>query len=54
MMVPGTGVAAMVAAPQAAVGGASADWKADIERRRAALIAKNGPGTDAAERDESV
>lgn len=50
MMVPGTGVAAMVAAPQAA--GASADWKADIERRRAALIAKNGPGTDAAERDE--
>jgi hypothetical protein len=52
MMVSGGGVAAMVAAPQATAGGASTDWKADIERRRAALIAKDGPGTDVAERDE--
>ncbi len=52
MMVPGTGVAAMAAALQAVASGASTDWKADIERRRQALIATNGPGTDAAERDE--
>ncbi|WP_255484413.1 DUF6624 domain-containing protein [Granulicella sp. 5B5] len=49
MMVPGTGVAAGL---QAASPAANTDWKAQIEARRQALIAKNGPGTDVAERDE--
>jgi hypothetical protein len=31
---------------------ASKDWKADVERRRAALIAKAGPPTDTATRDQ--
>lgn len=50
MMVFGSGFAARTWAQQGA--GASTDWKAAIEQRRAALIAKNGPGTDAAERAE--
>ncbi len=37
---------------QAAGGSVVADWKADIARRHDALVAENGPGTDAALRDE--
>jgi len=40
------------AAPRQASPAASTDWKADIQRRREALVAKNGQGTDAAYRAE--
>jgi hypothetical protein len=40
--------ASVMAAPfQAAAGSTSGDWKADIQRRRDALVSQNGPGTDA-------
>ncbi len=47
LSVLGTTASAWQAAPAA-----SKDWKADIARRREALIATNGPGTDAAYRAE--
>jgi hypothetical protein len=44
--------AAAADAPWQAGPAAGTDWKADIQRRREALVAKNGPGTDAAYRAE--
>jgi hypothetical protein len=41
-----------LAAPSQSAPAGGTDWKADIQRRRDALIAKNGPGTDAAYRAE--
>jgi hypothetical protein len=41
-----------VGAPWQAAPAANTDWKADIQRRHDALVAANGPGTDAAYRTE--
>lgn len=46
------GLTAAEAAAWQSAPAASTDWKADIQRRREALVAKNGPGTDAAYRAE--
>jgi hypothetical protein len=44
--------AVALAAPWQAAQASATDWKADIQRRRDALVANNGPGTDAAYRAE--
>jgi hypothetical protein len=53
-LLSGVGVGSALAAPfqAAAMPAASADWKADIQRRHDALVAENGPGTEAALRAE--
>jgi len=46
------GLTAAEAAPWQVAPAASKDWMADLERRHKELIARNGPGTDAAYRAE--
>jgi hypothetical protein len=46
------GPIAASAAPGQAAPAAGTDWMADVVRRREALVAKNGPGTDASYRGE--